>query len=97
MAGSGSIQSYQLSAQLILDARERAEARFNALSMTLFLRAFSLIWVSTKSGEVHVLDKNEQAQGANARVVSVIRLCELPRSLNSFIPVLAACACCNRP
>ena len=53
MAGSGSIQSYQLSAQLILDARERAEARFNALSMTLFLRAFSLIWVSTKSGEVH--------------------------------------------
>jgi len=54
MAGSGSIQSYQLSAQLILDARERAEARFNALSMTLFLRAFSLIWVSTESGEVQM-------------------------------------------
>ena len=52
MAGSGSIQSYQLSAQLILDARERAEARFNFLSMTHYLRAFSLVWVSTKSGEV---------------------------------------------
>ena len=54
MAGSGSIQSYQLSAQLILDARERAEARFNFLSMTHYLRAFSLVWVSTKSGEVQM-------------------------------------------